>query len=52
MEFKVIRVHPNFLKRIDDFIGKFDEKHGITLSYSQATKIIDDKIGKQGGLVA
>jgi len=49
-EKNIMRVHQNFYNRIINFIDKFEEKHGIKISTYQATKILDDKIERQGGL--
>lgn len=46
----VLKVHPNFYKRIKEFIDNYEELHGIRISVNQATKIIDDKIEWIGGL--
>lgn len=49
-DYALINVHRDFKKRIDNFLDEFEKEKGIRLSYSQATKIIDVKIGKIGGL--
>jgi len=46
-----MRVHINLKKRIGKFIQDFEKEFGINISETQATKILDDKIGKTGGLI-
>jgi hypothetical protein len=47
---EMLRVHKRFKDRVEKFINDFLKEKGIQLSTTQATKIIDDKIQKQGGL--
>jgi len=47
----MLRVHVNFKRRLERFIKEFERMHGIKLSTTKATKILDDKIEKSGGLV-
>ena len=51
LESEMIRVHINFKKRINRFVNEFRKKHGIELSTTSATKLIDEKIELAGGLV-
>jgi len=46
-----LRVHINFAERVKRFQADFLEKNGIEITTTQATKIINDKITKKGGLV-
>jgi hypothetical protein len=46
-----MRVHKNFYDRVTEFIKEFKKIHGISISTTSATKIIDDKINQIGGLI-
>lgn len=49
-KYLTMNVDSTFKKRVDKFIKDFEEEKGVKLSYTQATKIIDTKIEKIGGL--
>ena len=49
-DYVLINVNKDFKKIVDDFLNEFEKEKGIRLSYSQATKIIEIKIKKIGGL--
>lgn len=50
-ESEIMRVNCKFKKRILKFIEDFQKKNGVKISETQATKILDAKIEKQGGLI-
>ncbi|MBD3252880.1 hypothetical protein GF386_04060 [Candidatus Pacearchaeota archaeon] len=50
-ESNIMRIHISLINRINDFIERFEKKHGVSLTSTQATKIIDDKIEKIGGIL-
>lgn len=45
-----IKVDDSFKEILDVFIDKFEEKHGVRISYSQATSIFRKKIDALGGI--
>lgn len=45
------RCHKDFIKRVEKFIEDYEKEIGVKISTTQATKIIDIKIEKKGGLV-
>lgn len=49
---KMMRVHKNFYERVIKFITDFEENVGVSISTTNATKIIDEKIESKGGLIA
>jgi len=50
LESAMLRVYITFKKRVEKFIEDFEREKGVSISTTQATKIIDDKIDRQGGL--
>lgn len=46
-----IRVNIDFKKRLDRFIKEYEKKYMIKISINEATKLIDDKIERLGGLI-
>jgi len=46
----ILRVHIKFKKRIELFMIRYEREKGIPISSTQATKLVDDKIEKLGGL--
>lgn len=47
---QVIKVCPEFYNTIQHFREAYEKEHGISISQSKATKIIDIKIKSVGGL--
>jgi len=47
---QMMRVSPEFYNTIEHFRKKYEEIHGITISQTKATKIVDIKIKSVGGL--
>jgi hypothetical protein len=45
-------IDEEFKKTIQKFIKDFEKKYGVELTFPQATKIVNNKITKFGGLVA
>lgn len=52
LESDMMRVHLHFKERVLKFIDEFYNQNGVLISTTQATKIIDEKIERQGGLKA
>lgn len=48
---KIMRVHPFFYDRIENFIKDFKKIKDIKISTTTATRILNEKIKKQGGLI-
>ena len=46
-----VRININFRKRLDRFIKEYENKYLVKLSINEATKLIDDKIERLGGLI-
>ena len=47
----VTRIHPNLTNIINKLRKEFKDKHGFEPSDFEATKIISERISKQGGIV-
>jgi len=48
---KTIRINIDLKKTIDKFIEDFEKTYGISISWPQATKLINNKIKEAGGFI-
>lgn len=46
-----VRININFKKRLERFIKEYENKYSLKLSINEATRLIDDKIERLGGLI-